>query len=145
MRTITYFFYLACFGLLWSCSSNVVDDKNCRFLLDINVNLSIDLSLPAYSQLQFAGNSVYIPNVGNAGIIVASTGVDFYAWDASDPNHAPSECSALVPSGLNGTCGCGDGNTYNFVTGTPDGNAGLRCPLRNYRIERSGNILTIYN
>ncbi len=139
------FFYLACFIFLWSCSGNQVDDKNCRFLLDINVNLSIDLSLPAYSQLQFAGNSVYIPNVGNAGIIVASTSFDFYAWDASDPNHAPSECSALVPNGLNGTCGCDDGNTYNFVTGTPDGNEGLRCPLRNYRVQKSGNILTIYN
>ena len=116
---------LILFILLVSCSGNSVVDKNCRFLLDIGVNFTIDLSLPQYSQLAFAGNSVYIPNEGNAGVIVASTGVDFYAWDASDPNHAPNDCSALVPSGLNGTCGCGDGNTYNFVTGAPDGHG--RC------------------
>ncbi len=138
-------FYLACFIFLWSCSGNNTDDRNCRFLLDISVNFNIDLSLPAYSQLQFAGNSVYIPNVGNAGVIIASTGFDFYAWDASDPNHAPSSCSAIEPSGLNGTCGCGDGNTYNFVTGTIDANDGEHCSLRNYRIQQNGNILTIYN
>ena len=128
-----------------SCGSNSVDDKNCRFLLDIGVNFTIDLSLPQYSQLTFAGNSVYIQNEGNAGIIVVSTGADFFAWDASDPNHAPNDCSALIPSGLNGTCGCGDGNTYNFVTGTPDGNDGLRCALKNYRVQQTGNTLLIFN
>ena len=136
---------LLLFIILASCSSNNNDDKNCRFLLDIGVNITIDLSLPQYSQLAFAGNSIYIQNEGNAGIIVASTGADFFAWDASDPNHAPNQCSALIPSGLNGTCGCDDGNTYNFVTGTPAGNDGLRCALRNYRVQKSGNTLLIFN
>lgn len=136
-------FYLTCFIFLWSCSGNNTDDRNCRFLLDIGVNFNIDLSLPAYSQLQFAGNSVYIPNVGNAGVIIASTGFDFYAWDASDPNHAPKECTPIIPDGLNGTSGCG--NTYNFVTGIIDKNDGQSCPLKNYRIQQNGNILTIYN
>jgi len=139
------FFSLICILFLVSCNGNSVDDKNCRFLLDIGVNFTIDLSLPQYSPLTFAGNSVYIPNEGNAGIIVASTGVDFYAWDASDPNHAPSSCSALIPSGLNGTCGCDDGNKYNFVTGTIEGNDGLRCALKNYRVQKTGNTLLIFN
>jgi len=136
---------LICLIFLLSCEDNTIDNRNCRFLLDIGVNLTIDLTLPQYSQLTFAGNSIYIPNEGNAGIIVASTGADFFAWDASDPNHAPSACSALVPSGLNGTCGCDDGNTYNFVTGTPAGDDGLRCALRNYRVQQSGNTLLIFN
>ncbi|GAA4950064.1 hypothetical protein GCM10023314_24300 [Algibacter agarivorans] len=138
-------FPIICLLFLVSCSGNSVDDKNCRFLLDIGVNFTIDLSLPQYSQLTFAGNSVYIPNVGNAGVIIASTGGDFYAWDASDPNHTPNSCSALIPNGLFGTCGCDDGNSYNFITGTPDGNDGLRCSLRNYRIENNGNNLLIFN
>ncbi|NNC49956.1 MAG: hypothetical protein HKO01_05415 [Flaviramulus sp.] len=131
------------FVFLFSCSGNSVDNQNCRFLLDIGVNLNIDLSLPQYSQLTFAGNSVYIANAGNAGIIVASTGADFYAWDASDPNHTPNSCSALVPNGLFGTCGCDDDNTYNFVTGTSEGNTGLKCALKNYRVEKNGNVLLI--
>ena len=61
------------FALLISCSGNSVDDKNCRFLLDIGVNFTIDLNLPQYSQLAFAGNSVYIANQGNAGIIKRSS------------------------------------------------------------------------
>ncbi|SFZ89641.1 hypothetical protein SAMN05428642_101476 [Flaviramulus basaltis] len=140
-----YVFSFLCFIFLYSCSSNSIDNKNCKFLLDIGVNLNIDLSLPQYSQLAFAGNSIYIANAGNAGIIVASIGADFYAWDASDPNHVPNSCSALIPNGLFGTCGCDDGNTYNFVTGTPEGNDGLRCALKNYRVEKAGNNLLIYN
>jgi hypothetical protein len=138
-------FYVLCFVFLVSCSGNSVDNKNCKFLLNVGVNLNIDLSLPQYSQLTFAGNSVYISGIGNAGVIVASTGADFYAWDASDPNHTPNSCSALVPNGLFGTCGCGDENTYNFVTGAPEGNSNLRCALKNYRVEKSGNNLLIFN
>ncbi|MCF7559842.1 hypothetical protein L3X39_04265 [Sabulilitoribacter multivorans] len=133
------------FVIFTACSSNSEDNNNCNFLLNIGVNLTIDLSLPQYSQLTFAGNSVYIANAGNAGIIVASTGADFYAWDAADPNHTPNACSALTPNGLFGTCGCDDDNTYNFVTGTPEGNSGLRCALKNYRVEKNGNILLIFN
>lgn len=131
--------------LLVSCSSDSNEDKSCNFLLDIGVNYTIDLSLPQYSQLNFAGNSIYIPNQGNGGIIVATTGADFFAWDASDPNHAISACSKIDPIGLFGACGCDDGNKYNFVTGRPDGNDGLRCPLRNYRIDKNGNTLVIFN
>ncbi|OEK09299.1 hypothetical protein A8C32_11285 [Flavivirga aquatica] len=138
-------FSLISLSILLSCSSNSVDNKNCKFLLDVGVNVNIDLSLPQYSQLPFAGNSIYIANAGNAGIIVASTGADFFAWDASDPNHVPSSCSALTPSGLEGTCGCDDGNQYSLVTGEPLKNGSLQCSLRNYRVEKNGNTLLIFN
>lgn len=130
---------------LVSCSSNSNEDKSCNFLLDIGVNFTIDLSLPQYSQLNFAGNSIYIASQGNAGIIVATTGADFFAWDAADPNHVVSACSKIDPNGLFGECSCDDGNRYNFVTGRPDGNDGLRCSLRNYRIEKNGSNLLIFN
>lgn len=127
-----------------SCSSSQ-ENENCKFLLNIGVNVSINLSLPEYSQLQFAGNSVYISNQGNGGIIVASTGADFFAWDAADPNHTQSSCSVLINSGLNATCGCDDKNEYSLVNGQPLNNRSLMCGLRNYRVEKSGNTLRIYN
>jgi len=136
---IVLFFFLA------SCSENSVDNPNCRFLLDLGVNEVVNLNLPQYSQLQFAGNSVYLSNAGNGGIIIASTGADFYAWDAADPNHVPSPCSVLTISGLEGTCGCGDDNTYSLVTGQPLNDSTLQCTLRNYRVEKSGNTLLISN
>lgn len=139
------FFYLLLFFIILSCSGNSVDNKNCRFLLNVGVNVSVNMSLPQYSQLQFISNSVYVANAGNAGIIVTNTGSGYLAWDASDPNHTPSSCSTLTVSGLNATCGCVDENTYSLVTGQAIGNGDLQCPLKNYRVEQSGNVLLIYN
>lgn len=139
------FFALFLFLLFFSCSDNANQNENCKFLLNIGVNEVVNLNLPQYSQLQFAGNSVYLSNAGNGGIIIASTGADFYAWDAADPNHAPTACSVLTISGLEGTCGCGDNNTYSLVTGQPLNNGALQCTLRNYRVEKSGNTLLISN
>lgn len=91
-----FIFTLFLFLLLFSCSDNSNQNENCRFLLDLGVNEVINLNLPQYSQLQFAGNSVYIQNAGNGGIIIASTGADFFAWDAADPNHIPRDRKSVV-------------------------------------------------
>jgi nitrite reductase/ring-hydroxylating ferredoxin subunit len=139
------YLYIPLFALIISCSDNSTDNKNCRFLLNIGVNVSINMSLPQYSQLQFISNSVYVPNVGNAGIIVTNTGSGYLAWDAADPNHTPSNCSTLNVSGLNAICGCEDKNTYSLVTGQAIGNGNLICSLKNYRVEQSGTNLRIYN
>ncbi|PKQ44660.1 Rieske (2Fe-2S) protein [Confluentibacter flavum] len=139
------FFYILLLVILSSCSGNSVDNRNCRFLLNVGVNVNVNMSLPQYSQLQFISNSVYVPNAGNAGIIVTNTGSGYLAWDAGDPNHVSSSCSTLTVSGLNATCGCADENTYSLVTGQALGNGDLQCPLKNYRVEQSGNNLLIYN
>jgi len=139
------FFIVLLSILLISCSGSDTINDNCNFLLNVGVNVNINLNLPQYSQLQFVSNSVYISNAGNAGIIVTNTGSGFLAWDASDPNHAPSACSVLNISGLEGTCSCSDDNTYSLVNGQPLGNADLRCGLKNYRLEQNGNNLLISN
>lgn len=131
--------------LLVSCSSNINQNENCRYLLNVGVNLPIDLNLPKYSQLQFAGNSVYEPNVGNGGVIIAYTGVDYLAWDAADPNHVLQPCSVLQNSGLTAVCGCDDKNEYNLVNGLPVNNSDLQCGLKFYRVEKTGNTLLITN
>ena len=138
-------FILFIFLLVFSCSSNINQNENCRFLLNVGVNLPIDLNLPKYSQLQFAGNSVYEPNYGNAGVIIAYTGVDYLAWDAADPNHPIQSCSVLKNSGLIAVCGCDDKNEYNLVNGLPMNNTELQCSLKFYRVEKSGNMLLITN
>jgi hypothetical protein len=67
------------------------------------------------------------------------------AWDASDPNYIPGTCAALSPSGLNANSNCGSGNTYSLVTGQALENGELRCSLKFYRVEQSGNTLLITN
>jgi len=130
--------------LLFTCSKNEID-TNCKYLLNIGVNTSINLNLPQYSQLQFTSNSIYIANVGNGGVIVTNSGTGFLAWDASDPNHSPSSCSRLSVSGLEAKCGCNDENLYSLITGQALGNSNLRCGLKAYRVEQSGTNLLISN
>lgn len=131
--------------ILTACSDNSIDNPNCRFLLDISVNEVVNLNLPQHSQLQFTGNSIYLPNAGNGGIIVAYTGADYYAWDASDPNRIPTSCSVLVNSGLTATSSCDDENEYSLVTGQALGDGNLPCTLKFYRVQVNGNTLLISN
>jgi len=134
-----------------SCSDNSNYNNDNPYLLDLPLSVSINLSLPEYSQLQFVGNSIYVPYEGNKGIIVANAGTGYIAWDAADPNHIQSDCSVLVNSGLNATCGCDDKNTYSLATGEPlrieeDVDiSNLKYALRFYRVGTNGSILTITN
>ena len=129
---------------LVSCSSSDDTNPNCKFLLNIGVNVSVNLNLPQYSQLQFISNSVLIPNEGNKGVIITNSGTGFLAWDAADPNHSQSSCSVLNGTGLEGTCGCAEANTYSFITGQSLG-VGLPCTLKRYRVEQSANTLFVTN
>jgi len=128
-----------------SCSKNDDNNSNCNFLLNVGVSTSINLNLPQFSQLQFVSNSAYVPNIGNGGVIVTNTGTGFRAWDAADPNHSPTACSVLEIVGVEGVCNCADENTYSLFTGQPLGNPDLRCGLRTYNVQQSGNELIITN
>ncbi|MGB3606699.1 MAG: hypothetical protein WA775_06780 [Psychroserpens sp.] len=120
--------------------------NNCNFLFDVGVNVSLNLNLPEYSQLMFSLSSVYIPNQGNAGIYVTNTGNDNYvAWDAADPSHAPAACSFMQRDGINVTCGCDDGNSYELVTGASVSDSPVPCRLQQYRATLSGSNLIISN
>ena len=130
--------------LLMACSNN---DRlnNCNKLLDLGVNVSINLNLPQYSQLQFTSNSVYIANQGNGGIIVTNVGSNLRAWDAADPNHEFSSCSIMQIVGANAKCGCADANEYSLFTGGSLGTQ-LPCGLKEYRVtDTGGNTYTITN
>jgi len=133
-----YFFIpLICLFLVSCGKSNV--NNNCNFLLNAGVNYNLNLNLPQFSDLQFASNSVYIPNQGNGGIIVTNNGTGLVAWDASDPNHAPSACSIMtISGGITATCNCNDGNTYSLITGQSL-NDPLPCTLKMYRVESTGS------
>ena len=129
----------------FSCSKSNINDSNCRFLLNVGVNVIVNMSLPQYSQLQFVSNSVYVPNAGNGGIIVTNSGTGFLAWDASDPNLTPSSCSRLEINGLEATSNCTTPNTYSLITGQPLNDSSLRCGLKAYRVEQNGNDLIVTN
>tara|TARA_Y100000766_G_C18633856_1_gene472124 strand:+ start:53 stop:484 length:432 start_codon:yes stop_codon:yes gene_type:complete len=133
--------YLIFLVLIISCVENI-NDSRCNFLLDLDIYYEVNLNLPQYNELNFISNSVYIPNVGNGGIIVVNSGTDYLAWDAADPNHTNLPCSVLTISGLEATSSCAEQNTYSLITGQSIGVA-LTCSLKPYRVESNGNILII--
>ena len=138
------FFLLISLGLL-SCSNN--DDKiQNPYLVVPLVNLSLNLNLPEYTDLKFPGGSFIVNNQGIKGVIVYCVTDNYYiASELSDPNHYPNACSKMEVTGIIATCPCDDGNTNDIVTGqfTPPNNE--KYPMLQYRAERNGDIVTVYN
>lgn len=140
MRTILLL--LISFVFLTACESN--DDGNNRnpFLFDANFNIqlstieSLDLEIPA--------NAIYTNNGGIRGVIVINTGSGLLAWEASDPNHAPNECSTMIIDGLSAQCQCEDAHSYNLFTGQAEGEV-LQYTMLSYRVTNNGGIITVSN
>ena len=101
---------------IFTCKKDEIS-SNCRYLANIEVNYEINLNLPQYNQLNFISNSVYIPNIGNGGVIVTNSGTGFLGWDASDPNRIPTSCSIMTINGLECVSNCPDENSYSLITG----------------------------
>src|SRR5690606_30887388 len=89
------------------------------YLQEISFRFPLNLNLPLYSPLTNTGNAVYVGNagVGTRGAFVINTGFNsFMAWEASCPNHAPSNCSIMTLKGQTVSCPC-EGYEYNLVAG----------------------------
>lgn len=139
-------FIFLCFAVL-SCSSDNRINRNNPFLYDPMVNIQLDLSLPQYNQLNFIGGSVIINEQGIKGILVYNqNNSQFLAWELSDPNHAPNECSRMIFEGIHLTCPCPDHtNAYDILTGQHSTDPGTMYPLQSYRARLNGNTVTITN
>ena len=145
MKKITLLFTLL--FIIVGCGS---DDDGARqdnpFLIDPQVNLTINLNLPQFNDLNFPGGSAIITNQGIRGIVVYRLNEDlFTAFELSDPNHQPNDCSRMEVSGIEASCPCPDDeNTYNIVTGQHN-TMPNDFPMQTYRITRDGNSLRITN
>lgn len=136
-----YFFLLILITLLFGCSTNSFSNKN-PFVPSYSFSFTINMSLPLYSNLLYAGSSpVYYPNQGVRGIYIFYTGSGYNAFDAACPNQTLSDCSTMTIKGINTLCAC-DKAEYSLYTGL---SAGKEYPLKQYRVEVNGNILRIYN
>ncbi len=129
------------FLMLLSCNK---ERKNTNpYLKNISFSRDLNLDLPQYSGLKFANNSALIDGIGIKGVIVFNTGSSYTAWEASDPNHLPSNCSTMLPDQFTCQCPCED-NKYSLYDGQKISGEG-DYPLKAYRVSQSGNILHISN
>lgn len=127
------------------CSTDDNNRINNPNLPDINFRIQLNLDLPEYNNLQFPGNSYSTYSNGIKGIVVYNINNSQYtAFELSDPNHPPSDCSAMQVTGIIAKCQCEDGNEYNIVTGELTEGEG-QYTLKPYRIERRGNVIEVYN
>ncbi len=140
-------FYLIVVFALFSCSKS--DEKLDRnpFLTNPVVSLNLNLNLPEYNPLKFPGNYIIAPQ-GIKGIVVYCVSENYYlAYELSDPNHAPNNCSRMEMDGIIAVCPCqNDDNEYNIVnfgqhTTSPD----TMYPMQQYRAERVGNNVRVTN
>ena len=139
-------FLLILFVVIFACKSDDEQVNNNPYLFTPVVNLNLNLNLPEYNPLKFPGNSVIINSQGVKGIVIYNVNNDFYtAFDLSDPNHVPSQRSKMSIEGIVATCPCeNDTNSYDIVTGLHRTNETL-YPMQQYRAERNGDIVRVYN
>jgi nitrite reductase/ring-hydroxylating ferredoxin subunit len=140
MKKLIIFLFMIPF--IYGCDGGNFNNNN-PFIPNYSFSYEINLSLPQYSNLQFASNSVRIldSGAGARGIIVFNTGSGYNAFDAACPNQALSSCSTMTVNGINATCPC-DNAQYSLFTGQ---SAGLQYPMKQYRVQINGNLLIVYN
>ncbi len=143
------FVLILCLTIL-SCKKNDDDNiQNNQYIPDITFNTGdlINLSLPQYSDLQFAGNYYITPsNYGVNGVVVYYAGNNNYsAFELSDPNHPLRDCSTLTVEGVLATCTCDDSKTYDILTGQPQEGTTGNYGLKRYFVEKTGDIIRVWN
>lgn len=128
--------------LISGCTRDKFNNDN-PFLGNFRFTIQINMNLPTYSNLQFAGNSVKVNEngAGNRGIIVFNSGAGYNAFDGACPNQELSSCSTLNLNGNSATCPCDDA-VYSLFNGQ---SPGMQYPLKPYRVEVNGNMLIISN
>lgn len=137
------FFLVLIITFAYGCDNGSVNNNNPN-IPNYPVNLQINLSLPAFSNLQFPGNRIIDFSQGARGIVVFNTGSGFVAYDLACPNMAFTVCTTpmTVPTGsVNATCSC-DNTVYSLYSGQ---SAGQPYPMKQYRVIPNGNTLVITN
>ena len=139
MLIIAFLFSVAC--------SRQEMDRN-PYLPELQFSIPVNLNLPEYNALLFAGGSHLIPQYGHKGILVFNlNGSSYMAWEASCPNHAPNDCSRTQVVGVLAECAC-EGYQYSLATGqllNPTSEDSSPYSLVFYSTELRGSTLVISN
>jgi hypothetical protein len=123
-----------------SCSPDLSDDEIPHVPFE---EISMNLSLPAYSKLATVGGFMYLNNGGVKGLIVYRSGPSTYIAFERNCSYSPNEACATVEVHsstlymLDPCCG----STFS-LTGEPTGGVAWR-PLRQYVSYLNGSTLLI--
>lgn len=113
----------------------------------VPINVVLNLSLPAYQNLQNVGGWLYIneQSSGTRGLIVVKTTTGFMIYDRNAPQLCPDTNTTLeVVDNLKIVCPK-DGAEWILLTGQPTKVAAIPPKIYPYVYNPSSNSLTIYN
>jgi len=117
--------------LFFSCEKNETND----ILPNVTVNLTIDLNLPQYINLQTPTGWVETNNGGLQGILILNTGLTplYKAYERACPNN---DCGSpmIFDGSLKMKCPC-DNNEYSIIDGSPQTSGSLHF-AREYRVNQ---------
>jgi hypothetical protein len=138
MQKLTYILIISI--LIFSCNSK--DD----FIQDVYVNETIVLSLPEYSDILIAGNSIFVEGGVEGIIIYHAVGQDYKVYDRNCSYEPSLACSHIdsVNSGI-AYCGCCP-SVFDINNSGKPINAPALLPLKQYNWSLdNNNILRIFN
>lgn len=132
--------------MILSCSKSDEKEQRNPYLTNPVVNLSLNLNLPEYNSLKFPGQYI-TTGQGIKGIVVYCINeTQYVAFDLTDPNHAPNDCSRMELDGGIATCPCeSDDNKYYIISGQHTTQPDIKYPMQMYRAQREGNVIYVSN
>lgn len=112
-----------------------------------NINVQLNLNLPAYYPLQNTGGWIYVneQQSGTRGLIVVRTTTGFMIYDRNAPHICPENNTTLsVQNDIKIICPK-DGAEWILLTGQPVKNASVTPKMYTYNYDARSNTLNIYN
>lgn len=150
MRIKLFLFIIASIGILQSCENAKNNPSN---IPNVPVNLTINLDLPLYQNLNFIGQYVY-ESGGNKGIVIIHhTDGNYYAIERTCSYEPLEQCNLIEVNEAITRLRCGVTQNDNFIPccGSEfflDGQViqgPAQYPLKHYNVRKSGSYLYISN
>ena len=129
--------------VIFGCQGDIVEQN--PYLNNLPpFEFELNLDLPLYDNLRFAGGTLTLSQLGFKGVHLYNLdGSQILAWEASCPNQSPSDCSKTIVNGIEAVCSCDD-SIYSLVTGQPL-SKDVEYGLFNYGVRHTGNLVLVYN
>lgn len=127
-----------------SCSSRD-DTVNC--FPETNINVALNLNLPAYQNLQNVGGWIYVDeqSSGTRGLIVVRTTTGFKIYDRNAPHICPDNSTTLIVENSIKIICPKDGAEWILLTGEPIQISQLPPKTYSSTLENNTNTLFIQN
>lgn len=111
------------------------------------VNFSMNLSLPQFNPLSFSGNAIMVNNQGyrGNGVIVYRLIDDFFAFDATCPQHIQTATAIVLDGVAGGTATCPECGAHYILMSGFSTNSDDEHPLQSYSAWGVGSTVYVNN